>query len=117
RRRVAALVLLALSGTAAFAIGRRVGGGAPAVVRIPDGPVANVGAFRGDGRHAPPPAGARPLRAERSGVLGRRKVARLSRAGVLRRRFPAVARTRRRQRRARRRRAESGLARRVESRR
>ncbi|HZS25539.1 MAG TPA: hypothetical protein VFA30_11215 [Gaiellaceae bacterium] len=52
RRRVAALVLLALSGTAAFAIGRRVGGGAPTVVRIPNGPVANVGAFRGHGRLA-----------------------------------------------------------------
>ena len=53
RRRIAVLVLaVVVVGTAAYGIARSVGGRAPAVERVPNGPVVNVGAFRDHGQLA-----------------------------------------------------------------
>src|SRR5581483_10793417 len=52
RRRVVALLVVVLAAATAFAIARSVGGRAPTLERIPNGPVVNVGAFRGNGRLA-----------------------------------------------------------------
>ena len=53
QRRIAVLVLAVVAvGTAVFGIARSVGGGAPTVERVPNGPVVNVGAFRDHGRLA-----------------------------------------------------------------
>jgi WD40-like Beta Propeller Repeat len=53
RRRIAVLLLaVVVVGTAAYGIARSVDGGAPTVERVPNGPVVNVGAFRGHGRLA-----------------------------------------------------------------
>lgn len=53
RLRIAAVLLAAAAaGAAAYGIARSVGGGAPSVERVPNGPVVNLGAFRDHGRLA-----------------------------------------------------------------
>jgi WD40 repeat protein len=53
RQRIAAVLLaVAAAGAAAYGITRSVGGGAPSIERIPNGPVVNIAAFKRHGQLA-----------------------------------------------------------------